>query len=175
MPAIATIGYEGADIQRFISALRTAKIEKLVDVRELPLSRKKGFSKRALADALHAAGIGYVHIRALGDPKPGRVAAKAGKHTEFRRIFDAHMQTDDAKAGLVKCAEIASQNRCALMCFEREPCSCHRAIVADALRLEYGFRVSHIDPIRSTDEPKLRRGRSSRARESCTAGGRAAR
>ncbi len=49
---IATIGYEGSTIEDFVAALRHASINVLIDVRELPLSRKKGFSKNQLAGVL---------------------------------------------------------------------------------------------------------------------------
>jgi len=60
-----TVGYEGRSIDELVDALRAAGVERLVDVRELPLSRRKGFSKTALGDTLRDAGIEYIHVRAL--------------------------------------------------------------------------------------------------------------
>src|ERR1035437_2802635 len=93
---IATIGYEGSTIDDFVVALLHVSIDVLIDVRDLPLSRKKGFSKNQLAGALAAAGIEYVHLRGLGDPRAGRQAARAGNYREFQTIFNRHMKTEAA-------------------------------------------------------------------------------
>src|SRR4051794_34147798 len=63
-----TIGYEKRHLQELIEIVRAARITKVVDVRELPLSRVRGFSKSPLGAALHAAGIAYVHLREAGNP-----------------------------------------------------------------------------------------------------------
>jgi uncharacterized protein (DUF488 family) len=152
MPIIATIGYEAVTLDAFLDTLVQAEIKQILDVRELPLSRKKGFSKKSLGLALAEIGIGYVHLRSLGDPKPGRLAARAGRDAEFRRIFGQHMRTDAAQTGLAECAELATNKRSALLCFERKPNCCHRTIVADALRLGYAFSIEHLDPMRLFDE-----------------------
>jgi hypothetical protein len=69
---IHTLGYEGATLAEFITRLKMAGIMTVADVRQMPLSRKRGFSKTALAAALEKVGIDYVHIPALGCPKPIR-------------------------------------------------------------------------------------------------------
>ena len=84
---ISTIGYEGATIGAFVTALRDASIDILIDVRDLPLSRKNGFSKKRLAQILAEADIDYIHLKGLGDPKDGRNAARAGDYGLFRQIF----------------------------------------------------------------------------------------
>ena len=75
-PTIWTIGYEQATLDAVIGALKGAGVEVLADVRALPLSRRPGFSKTALAGALAQAGIQYVHFKALGTPADGRAAAR---------------------------------------------------------------------------------------------------
>ena len=90
---ILTIGYEGSDIESFMERIILAEVEVLVDVRELPLSRKRGFSKVKLREAVEAVGIEYLHFRDLGDPKPGRDAAKIGNHSKFIKIFEEHLET----------------------------------------------------------------------------------
>lgn len=142
MPALHTIGYEGTDIDSFVRCLVKADIEVLVDVRELPLSRKKGFSKNGLRTAVEKIGIKYIHLRSLGDPKPGRAAAKAGKKNEFRRIFDAHLQTSQAQVGLEELRSSALAQRACIMCFEKDHSACHRDIVASELSSE--FEVIHL-------------------------------
>ena len=94
--AIFTIGYAGTSIAAFIRTLRQAGIALVLDIRAVPVSRKKGFSKHQLAAHLSEAGIGYRHLRGLGTPKRGRDAAKAGDLASFERIFLEHMGEPEA-------------------------------------------------------------------------------
>jgi uncharacterized protein (DUF488 family) len=126
---ISTIGYEGSTIESFVAALRHA----LIDVRDLPLSRKKGFSKNSLAQILADADIEYVHLKGLGDPKDGRLAARAGKYDLFQKIFGRHMQTDIALRDLEIAADLVKERRACLMRFECNHGHCHRSIVAERL------------------------------------------
>ncbi len=130
MNTIFTIGYEGTDIERFVRTLVYAGVDVLADVRAVSVSRKKGFSKNALRGHLEAAGIRYVHFADLGDPKPGREAAKAGRYDEFRSIYGKHLSGDGAQVALRELAAVASESPTCLMCFERDPSTCHRSIVA---------------------------------------------
>jgi len=75
---VLTIGYERATPSTLVAALRAAGVQTLVDVRALANSRKPGFAKGALSAALQEAGIGYLHLRALGTPAEGRAAVRAG-------------------------------------------------------------------------------------------------
>lgn len=138
-----TVGYEGADLGDFIATLKAHKIKQIIDVRDLPLSRKRGFSKNALTAALAKFGIGYVHLKSLGDPKPGRDAARSGDIAAFRQIYTHHLATDLAKAGLVAAATAARETVSSLLCYERDHIDCHRAIVAE--RIKSGFKVQHIE------------------------------
>ncbi len=139
-----TIGYEGADLADFIATLQAAGVPRVVDVRALAISRRRGFAKRALSSALTEAGIEYVHLRGLGNPKPGREAAWAGDNTRFRSIFISHMTTDVAQADLVLAASMAADGNSCLLCFERDHAVCHRAIVADALSGMVSVTVQHL-------------------------------
>lgn len=141
---ILTIGYEGSKIDDFIAQLLSAGVETLVDVRELPLSRKKGFSKNQLRDATASVGIKYVHIKALGDPREGRLAARAGDHDRFVRIFTRHMQTEDALSGLKALSQLVDDGRICLLCFERNHRDCHRKIVVDQLAQVWPVEIRHI-------------------------------
>jgi uncharacterized protein (DUF488 family) len=142
MSTLYTIGYEGTDIARFIHLLVTTGVEVLADVRAVPLSRKRGFSKKALAERLSQAGIRYVHFKDLGDPKPGREAARAGKYDKFRRLYTGHLATTAAASALRDLARLADANTICLMCFERDPAVCHRSMVTD--RLSRNRRVLHL-------------------------------
>jgi uncharacterized protein (DUF488 family) len=139
-----TIGYEGASLHDFIATLRSVGVRRLVDVREIALSRRKGFSKTALSQALNNAGIEYFHFKALGDPKAGREAARAGRISEFREIFNAHLSNEKAKLALAELAELASEKTSCFLCFERNHTECHRTIVADRIRRRTRLTVRHI-------------------------------
>ena len=141
---IFTIGYEKSTIDDFINRLADAEIEMLVDVRELPLSRKKGFSKNRLNAAVREAGIDYLHVKALGDPKSGREAARAGNHDLFVEIFTQHMEGVDAQTALTELADTIKGKRVCLTCFERHHEGCHRKIVAERLSALVGAPIEHI-------------------------------
>ena len=91
-----TIGYEGLDTQEFLSLLSEYDIQTLVDIRELPLSRKSGFSKNALATSVKRRGIGYIHLPHLGCPKPIRNRYREdGNWTRYQRDFLKYLATQD--------------------------------------------------------------------------------
>ncbi|MGH6949201.1 MAG: DUF488 family protein [Kiloniellales bacterium] len=141
---IYTIGYEGAAIGAFLDALRENGVETVIDVRELPFSRKRDFSKRALAEQLDAAGVRYVHLKGLGTPKAGREAAKAGEMDAFRAIFAAQIAGAEGQADLRAAIGLAQESRACLLCLERDHKRCHRSIVADAMEKAAGFTVRHL-------------------------------
>lgn len=135
MKLLYTIGYEGTDIERFVQTLNAVGVKVLADVRAIALSRKRGFSKTALRNRLADEGIEYVHFIDLGDPKPGREAARAGKYNRFREIYGKHLETAPAKAALSNLKIVAGAKTTCLLCFERDPNVCHRSIVAHELCL----------------------------------------
>ncbi len=141
---IATIGYEGASISDFVAALKQAKVKIVIDVRELPLSRKKGFSKNQLADFLVSQNILYIHLRGLGDPKEGRIAARAGQFKLFEKIFSSHMKSEVAQRDLEKAIEIVNEKYACLMCYEADHETCHRSIVADHIAEKTGLTINHL-------------------------------
>jgi uncharacterized protein (DUF488 family) len=130
---IFTIGYEGATVGEFLNAIREAGVERLIDVRALPLSRRPGFSKSPLRAALEEAGIEYVHLKALGTPADGRAAAGAGRHGDMARIYAGQLELPEAIAQGAKMLALAAECPSALLCFEREPAHCHRALLLDAV------------------------------------------
>ena len=126
-----TFGYEGLDLDTFIDRLQEAGIRQLVDVREYPLSRKKGFSKNALSAALVAHGIGYVSMTVLGCPKAIRQRFKLdGDWAIYERSFCRYLKTQaDAVREL---ARAAKRRTACLLCFEADYNRCHRSLVARA-------------------------------------------
>jgi uncharacterized protein (DUF488 family) len=144
MPDLATIGYEGTTVDAVVATLREAKVALLIDVRAVPQSRKPGFSKRQLAAALDEAGIAYVHLQALGTPKPGRDAVRAGHPERMEVIFREHMTSDRSQAELAQAKQLARARPACLLCFERDHTTCHRHLVAEMIVAETGQPVRHL-------------------------------
>jgi uncharacterized protein (DUF488 family) len=130
---IFTIGYEGATVTEFVAALQKAGVERVIDVRALPLSRRPGFSKTPLKGALEEARIEYVHLKALGTPSEGRTAARAGRHAEMARIYAGQLELPEAMAQSAQMLDLAREKPSALLCMEREPAHCHRTLLLDAV------------------------------------------
>ena len=130
---IFTIGYEATTVGDFTDALKSAGVKRVIDVRALPLSRRPGFSKTALAGALNEAGIEYVHLKALGTPAEGRAAARAGRHADMARVYAGQLELPEAMVQAEQMLELAREKPSALLCYEREPQHCHRTLLLDAV------------------------------------------
>src|SRR4029079_7004866 len=126
---IFTIGYEGTTVGEFIEALTQAGVERVIDVRAVPNSRRPGFSKTPLRNALAEAGIDYVHLRALGTPAEGRAAARAGRDADLERIYAGQLELPEAIAQSAQMLDLASEKPSALLCYERDPAHCHRTLL----------------------------------------------
>ena len=124
-----TIGYEGATMAEFVSALREAGVERVIDVRAVANSRRPGFSKTPLKNALAEAGIDYVHLRALGTPAEGRAAARAGQQSKLESIYAAQLDLPEAIVAAEEMKVLAADKPSALLCFERDPGGCHRTLL----------------------------------------------
>lgn len=127
---IFTIGYEGADLDSFVQTLRRGGVETVVDVRAVAVSRRPGFSKTSLSTRVREEGMDYLHLRDLGDPKPGREAARAGRWREFESIYSAHLRTAEAQRALSTLIDLASSSSVALLCYEADAAGCHRTMIA---------------------------------------------
>jgi uncharacterized protein (DUF488 family) len=139
---IFTIGYEGVTLGEFLIALEQAGVERVIDVRAVPNSRRPGFSKTPLRNALAEARIGYVHLRALGTPAAGRAAARAGRHDDLKRIYAGQLELPEAIAESAQMLDLARERPSALLCYEREPAACHRTLLLDAVAPE--VEVTHL-------------------------------
>lgn len=145
---LMTIGYEGLTIGQFKRLLSANSVEHLIDVRELPLSRKPGFSKAALAAAVTSAGIQYTHMPEMGCPRPIRHQYRQdGDWDLYTRRFLAYLTTQATT--LQNLLTLAKSSRACLMCFEANPAECHRSYVAARVStLSAGrLRVQHIGAI----------------------------
>ncbi|RYY32411.1 MAG: DUF488 domain-containing protein [Sphingomonadales bacterium] len=129
---IYTIGYEATTMAEFIAALKGAGVERLIDVRALPLSRRPGFSKNILAATLKEAGVEYVHLKNLGTPKPGRDAAKKGDVATLEAVYETQLGLPEAQAEAARMRALAAEKPSALLCYERNPEHCHRTLLLEA-------------------------------------------
>ncbi|MFG2948419.1 DUF488 family protein, N3 subclade [Streptomyces adustus] len=139
---IWSAGYEGRDIDSFVAAVRGAQIDAVVDVRLTPISRKPGFSKTRLREALNAAGVEYVHLRALGNPKDNRAPFWEGRLEEGRARFRSLLAAEAAEADLTQLTELAGTSRVAVLCFEQDARRCHRTVVIEEVRKRCGADVT---------------------------------
>jgi uncharacterized protein (DUF488 family) len=139
---IFTIGYESVTQAEFVTALKEAGVERVIDVRAVPNSRRPGFSKNLLRSALAEAGIDYAHLRALGTPADGRAAARAGRHADLQRIYAGQLELPEAIAEGAQMLELAREKASALLCYEREPAGCHRSLLLAAVAPE--AEVTHL-------------------------------
>ena len=129
---IWTIGYEGLSLEQFLKLLRANNIEHLVDIREAPISRKAGFAKGALSEAVGRAGIHYSHVRALGCPKPIRDRHKeTGDWGRYTRDFKIYLAGQNEALAELR-ATVAAARTC-LLCYEADYSRCHRTYVAEAI------------------------------------------
>lgn len=130
---IFTIGYEATTMAEFLAALQKAGVERVIDVRAVPNSRRPGFSKNPLKNALAEVSIEYVHLRALGTPADGRSAARAGRHEDLKRIYAGQLDLPEAIVQAGQMRELAAEKPSALLCYEREPSQCHRSLLLAAV------------------------------------------
>ena len=143
-PLLCTVGYENATFPAFMATLHGAGVRRVIDVRDLPLSRRPGFSKRQLAAGLAEGGIGYVHLRALGTPPAGREANRRKHWPLFWQIVNDRLATAEAALDLARAAELAADAPSCLLCYEADPAICHRCRVGTILARDHRFTLHHL-------------------------------
>ncbi len=139
-----TIGYEKTLLKDVVSTLAAARVATLIDVRDRPISRRPGFSKRQLAAAIEEAGMRYIHLEALGTPPEGRLAGRRREWDRFWGIVEEKLARPEAELALQEAAEIAEAAPSCLLCYEADWQICHRRRVAEILAQRHGFGVSHL-------------------------------
>lgn len=142
--ALYTAGYEGLSFDAFLAQLKLAQIDKILDVREYPLSRKPGFSKKAFAQRLAEAGIAYEHCPPLGCPKPIRNRYKVdGDWAQYAKDFRVYVRT--LTDLLLDLAAASAGQRICMVCYEANPNFCHRSLIAEAVgELHPTLETSHL-------------------------------
>jgi len=139
MRRLFTLGYEGRTLDDFLGTLKRAKVRRVVDVRKLPLSRRRGFSKTKLSQALGAAGIEYVHLKNAGNPHLDLRHDVERCLQAYRRYIDAHPEV------IEELEQLTGSTRAALLCVEAKAESCHRSILVDRLdKRGVPLKVQHL-------------------------------
>ena len=140
-----TIGYEGRAIDEFIDRLKQFNVSRLIDVREIPFSRKPGFSKSSLRERLEGENIEYVHVKALGSPSSIRNKLKTdGDYDYFFKGYDEYLSQN--MHVIREAYQYIRDGVNCIMCFERFPDKCHRNVVADKIKEcdGNGLKIKHI-------------------------------
>lgn len=146
--SVYTIGYEGYTLENFIKKFKDSNIQQLIDVREIALSRKNGFSKSALKDELNKHGIRYEHLQNLGSPKNIRHELKSSSMEEedYKKFFaeyKKHINDEDVMKNISVIEGLAKRKKSVIMCYEKDYTICHRSIIAEELKRR-GWKVSHL-------------------------------
>ncbi len=146
--SVYTIGYEGYTIEKFIKKLKDSNIQQLIDVREIALSRKNGFSKSILKLELNKAGIKYEHLEKLGSPRDIRHKLKDSKMSleDYKIFFEEykkHINDEDVMQNISIIEGLAKRRKSVIMCFERDYKICHRSIIAEELKRR-GWKVNNL-------------------------------
>ena len=144
MRTLSTIGYEGKTLDEFIGELKQAGVALILDVRAVAASRRPGFSKTALSNALRENGIDYRHYRSLGTPAAGREAARKGRTALMREIYAVQLETPEAELALEQLLGDAGERHAALLCYEREAAGCHRTMLVERVLEREAFEICNI-------------------------------
>jgi uncharacterized protein (DUF488 family) len=142
VPIVFSIGYEGKPIDAFVEMLKQNGVERLIDVREAPYSRKPGFSKKALEKELREAGVEYVGIPDLGTDKESRDRHKNdGGIDDVLIEYRVKFERNRERYELLK--KLALEKPSSIMCYEEDFRECHRQVIEERMSAE-GFRVVHL-------------------------------
>jgi uncharacterized protein (DUF488 family) len=140
-----TIGYEQTPAAAVLDELEQAGVKLPVDVRAVASSRRPGFSKTQLAAGLDQRGISYLHLRGLGTPKDGRLAARSGKFDVLHRIYAKHLKTPQAREELDELSALVQKSGpVCILCYERDHAHCHRRWIAEIIEERDGVKVENL-------------------------------
>ena len=140
-----TIGYEQTPAKSVLDELERAGVKLLVDVRAVASSRRPGFSKNQLAAGLDQRGIAYVHLRGLGTPKDGRLAARSGQFDALHKIYAKHLKTPQAKEELDELSSLVQKSGpVCILCYERDHLHCHRRWIAEIIEDRDSVKIENL-------------------------------
>jgi uncharacterized protein (DUF488 family) len=140
-----TIGYEQTPAKAVLDELEQSGVKLLVDVRAVASSRRPGFSKTQLAAGLDERGISYLHLRGLGTPKEGRLAARSGKFDVLQKIYSAHLKTPQAREEMDELSALVKKSGpICILCYERDHQHCHRHWIAEIIEEREGVTIKNL-------------------------------
>jgi uncharacterized protein (DUF488 family) len=140
-----TIGYEQTPARAVLDELEQAGIKLLVDVRAVAASRRPGFSKNQLKAGLDERGISYLHLRGLGTPKDGRIAARSGQFDTLHKIYTKHLKTPQAREELDELSALVKKSGpVCILCYERDHLHCHRRWIAEIIEERDGVGIKNL-------------------------------
>ena len=140
-----TIGYEQTPARAVLDELEQAGIKLLVDVRAVAASRRPGFSKNQLKAGLDERGISYLHLRGLGTPKDGRIAARSGQFDTLHKIYTKHLKTPQAREELDELSALVKKSGpVCILCYERDHQHCHRRWIAEIIEERDGVGIKNL-------------------------------
>jgi uncharacterized protein (DUF488 family) len=140
-----TIGYEQTPAKSVLDELERAGVKLLVDVRAVASSRRPGFSKSQLAAGLDERGIAYLHLRGLGTPKDGRIAARGGQFDALHKIYAKHLKTPQAREELDELSSLVQKSSpVCILCYERDHLHCHRRWIAEIIEDRDSVRIENL-------------------------------
>jgi uncharacterized protein (DUF488 family) len=145
MKPLFTIGHSTRRFEELLALLREHAVQRLVDVRRYPGSRRSPqFGRESLRAALEAAGIAYRHEPDLGGRRAGgrHSPNTAWRDPSFRAYAD-YTATPPFRDALSRVLAEAQERPTAVMCAEAHPSRCHRRLIADAA-VARGVPVRHI-------------------------------
>jgi uncharacterized protein (DUF488 family) len=165
---IYTVGHSTRTFDELVSMLRAHGVDRIVDVRRYPHSRRNPqFDGRTLARRLRARGIRYRHEERLGGRRrPRRDSPNTAWRSLGFRGFADYMATPGFQDGLEVLESLARRSTTAILCAEAVPWRCHRSLISDALTAR-GAEVRHILGVspprkhRRTAFARVRRGKVS--------------
>jgi uncharacterized protein (DUF488 family) len=141
---LLTVGYEERSPAELQRVLRKHGVTRLVDVRERPFSRKRGFSAFALFETLRKVGITYELDPALGNPMTIRSLWKNGELNQGRTRYRNFLR-NGRRGRVERLVKLAAIDRVAILCYEADSALCHRSVIAEeAVRLKPGLVVRHL-------------------------------
>jgi len=157
LATLYTIGHSTRTLDDLVAALKAHQIQTLVDIRAFPMSRRlPQFNRDSLEQALPAAGIRYVWMKALGGYRKAIVedSPNIGLRNQSFRNYADYMLTPEFEQAMSQLVALGEQGRTAYMCAERVYFRCHRMLVSDWL-VAHGHEVLHVDDERPVKPHKL--------------------
>lgn len=141
MNPVFSIGHSDHAIADFIALLTHHGVSALADVRAAPYSRHQPqYCKEFLVDALRTAGLAYVY---LGEQLGGRPSARVRAQMQGNG-YAAMAVTQTFQEGIGRILEGGKRHRIALMCAERDPLDCHRALLVGRALAARQAAIEHI-------------------------------